>query len=198
MEKIKKYGPYILIIIFVLWFSYKFFVERKISTTGNEEKMALDWDQLDANSGSKPEDVPASIKTKDPELKSREHSTLTPTEDEQFEAFDKMEKDWIASVKSIFSEKEFVIYSGMRELNEKEKAKAYKEYHDYLRKKHGDTFTYNISEDQSIREKAINQKYLKELLKVVGEEKFQTYVKARDKINEDNRKSGKEFIQVEF
>ena len=48
--------------------------------------------------------------------------------------------------------------------------------------------SYNISEDQSLQESKINQKYLKELLNLVGKEKFAQYIKARDKLNEENRK----------
>lgn len=196
MESLKKATPYLLIALLVGWFSYKFFVERKIAP---EPKMALDWDQLDATSGSTPLDVPATIKKADLKKSNiREHSTLNKNEEEEFAAFDEMEKKWLSSVKNIVGDKNYAGYLGMREQNEKEKMIAYKEYHDYLRQKYGDKFTYNISEDQSVREKEINQRYLKDLLEMIGKEKFQAYVKARDKINEENRKNNKEFIQIEF
>lgn len=198
MQKLKKFFPYFLVVLFLGWASYKFFIERKAEP---EQKMTLDWDQLDANSGSEPLDTPATIK-KDEELvkepKTREYTTLSQSEDEKFEAFDRMEKKWLAEVKTVIGDSNYARYLEMRELNEKEKMEAYKEYHDYLRKKYGDNFKYNISEDQSIREKKINQKYLQELMELIGKEKFQAYIKARDKINEENRRNGKEFIQVEF
>jgi uncharacterized short protein YbdD (DUF466 family) len=194
MEKFKKATPYLLIALLVTWFCYKFFVERKMPA---EQKMTLDWDQLDSTSGSAPLPVPASIK---PKTKSavREHSTLSKDEAALFESFDQTERKWLAQSKVIIGDQYYQRYLEMRSSNEKEKMAAYQEYHDYLRKKYGDTFTYNISEDQSVREKEINQKYLKELLALIGKEKFQQYISARDKINEENRRGNKEFIQVEF
>lgn len=198
MEKFKKIIPYLLVVLFLGWASYKFFIERKVEP---EPKMTLDWDQLDATSGSAPEESPVTLKKEEDSVKPqkvREHSTLSESEEDKFEAFDKMEKSWLLSVKSIIGDQFYPQYVEMRNRNEKEKMEAYKEYHDYLRKKHGDNFQYNISEDQSIREKKINQAYLKDLLALIGDEKFKAYLKARDKINEENRKKGKEFIQVEF
>lgn len=163
--------------------------------------MKLDWDQLDATSGSRPEDVPVTIKTDDKFVrpkKVREHSELSEKDEEQFAEYDEMEKKWLNNVKVIIGEKDYPFYLEMRDTNEKEKMQAYKEYHDYLRKKYGDKFNYNISEDQSIREKEINQKYLKLLLEKIGQEKFQVYIKARDKINEENRRKKKLFLQIEF
>lgn len=193
MNKLKQAAPYLLIALFVGWFSYKFFVER---VPANPAKMTLDWDQLDATSGSKPEVVPATIKKEDVEKVDK--SQNKEVTDDEFKAFDEMEKKWLTTVEQLIGPEAFPKYLEMREANEKEKSLAYQEYHDYLRKKYGDKFTYNISEDQSIREKQINQRYLKELLLLLGSNKFQTYLKARDQINEENRKNNKEFIQVEF
>jgi uncharacterized short protein YbdD (DUF466 family) len=196
MEKFKKAVPYLLIALLTAWFSYKFFVERK---TSKEQLMTLDWDQLDSTSGSKPLETPASIKKEVQDVTHmREHNTLTKEDEDQFAAFDRMEKAWLASAESIIGVNHYGRYLEMRENNDKEKMMAYKEYHDYLRLKFGDKFTYNISEDQSVREKEINQRYLKELLTLIGEKKFQAYLNARDKINEENRRNNKEFIQIEF
>lgn len=195
MNKFKQAIPYLLIVLLTVWFSYKFFVERK---TPKAQTMALDWDQLDSTSGSNPLDTPASIKKEADVPHMREHSTLTKDEEDQFAAFDKMEKAWLATAENIIGKDHYARYLEMRDNNEKEKMMAYKEYHDYLRQKYGDKFTYNISEDQSVREKEINQRYLKDLLALIGDEKFQTYLKARDKINEENRRKQKEFIQIEF
>lgn len=163
--------------------------------------MKLDWEQLDATSGSKPEEGPVTLKTADKFVnpkKVREHSELSKSDEEQFAEFDEMDKKWLVNVKDIIGEKDYPFYLEMREINEKEKMQAYKEYHDFLRKKYGDKFNYNISEDQSIREKEINQKYLKILFEKIGKEKFQMYIKARDKINEENRRNKKIFLQIEF
>jgi uncharacterized short protein YbdD (DUF466 family) len=194
MNQLKKASPYLLIVIFVGWFSYKFFVERKVP---QQPKMALDWDELDATSGSKPQEVPATIK-KDSRKIEGHSAKVEKLDDDEFKAFDEMEHKWLTSVEALFGPSVYTKYLNLRKENEKEKALAYKEYHEYLRKKFGDKFTYNISEDQSVREKQINQRYLKELLLLVGADKFQKYLKARDVLNEENRKNNKEFIQIEF
>ena len=198
MEKIKKAIPYLLILLLVGWFCNKFFLIKK---TPVPQSLKLDWDQLDATSGSKPEKVPVTLKTESDSVSGRlvrEHSELTKTDEDQFAEYDQMEKRWLDKVKTIIGNDYFQNYLEMREINEKEKMQAYKEYHDYLRKKYGDKFSYNISEDQSVREKEINQKYLKKLLSTIGTEKFQSYINARDKINEENRRKNKLFLQVEF
>jgi hypothetical protein len=195
MKQLKNASPYLIIAIFVAWFSYKFFVERKIPES---PKMTLDWDQLDATSGTTPQEVPATIKKDATEKLPKVDKDGNPSTDDEFKAFDEMEKKWLTEVESLFGSFVFQKYLALRSENEKEKSLAYKEYHDYLRKKFGDKFTYNISEDQSVREKQINQRYLKELLILVGSEKFQKYLKARDMLNEENRKNNKEFIQIEF
>jgi hypothetical protein len=196
MEILKKATPYLLVVLFVGWFSYKFFVERK---PPSQPTMALDWDQLDATSGSTPLPTPATIKVDSKKNHETAASTkLSKEEADEFRAFDEMEKKWLTSVEVLFGPTLYAKYLGLREQNEKEKGLAYQEYHDYLRAKFGDKFTYNISEDQSVREKEINQRYLKELLIIAGSNKFQAYLKERDKINEENRKNNKEFIQIEF
>lgn len=118
--------------------------------------------------------------------------------DEDFKEFDQIEKNWLQTVEVIVGEKNYPRYLEMRNRSEQEKMQAYKEYHDYLRQKYGDTFSYNISEDQSIREKQINQRYLKELLQLIGPESFKKYTEAKDLFNENMRRENKESIQMEF
>lgn len=195
MNKFKQSIPYLLIAIFTGWFSYKFFVERKAPT---QPSMALDWDQLDSTSGSAPQKTPATLRKVDGASNMREHNTLTKEDEAEFAEFDLLESSWLNTVESIIGRNDYPRYIEMRDANEKEKMIAYQEYHDHLRKEFGDKFEYNISEDQSILEKKINQRYLKDLLALIGNEKFQTYVKARDKINEENRRNNKAFIQIEF
>lgn len=120
------------------------------------------------------------------------------SQDERFEEFDRQEKAWFSQAKAIMGEKDFPLYVQMREQSEKEKLMAYKEYHSYLRQKFGDKFSYNISEDQSVREKEITKRYLAELLKMIGQDKFKKYTAARDQFNEQMRRENKEAIQIEF
>ena len=117
---------------------------------------------------------------------------------DDFEVFDKLEKEWNDKVRTIIGPDNYLAYQDMKSRNEKEKMLAYQEYHDYLRKKNGDNFSYNISEDQSVREKNINQHYLKELLKLIGTEKFVKYTSAKDQFNEKMRRDKKASIQIEF
>ena len=195
MKKFNQSIPYLMVAILIGWFSYKFFVERKIPAGPS---LALDWDQLDASSGSTPEKRPATLRKVNGATHMREHNSLTKEDEDQFVEFDLMETSWLATVESIIGIKDFPRYEEMRDNNEKEKMMAYQEYHDYLRQQFGDKFEYNISEDQSIREKEINQRYLKDLLALIGDAKFQAYIKARDKINEENRRNNKAFLQIEF
>lgn len=123
---------------------------------------------------------------------------LKESKDEQFEIFDKLEKEWLTKAQAIIGAEKYSQYLEMRNQNDKEKMQAYKEYHDYLRQKYGDKFSYNISDDQSIREKQINQRYLKDLLKLIGPEKFKIYTATKDQFNEEMRRNNKEAIQIEF
>lgn len=191
----KKVLAVVIIASFIGWFSYRFFNRPSMQKPAAETKLTLDWENLD----KKPEE-PQTLQKKPlrPEQKVRVHETMTPTEEEKFEAYDQMEKKWLGKVKEILESRHYDIYLDMREQNDKEKLEAYKEYHEFLRKKHGDQFSYKISEDQSTREKAINQKYLKELLALIGEQKFAEYLKARDAVNEEYRRNNKPFIQIEF
>ena len=128
----------------------------------------------------------------------RNAGKVVETADENFEVFDKIEKEWLTKAQAIVGSDKYQAYLGLREQNDKEKLLAYKEYHDYLRQKYGDKFSYNLSEDQSIREKKINQRYLGELLKLIGPEKFTKYTAEKDQFNEEMRRQKKETIQIEF
>lgn len=123
---------------------------------------------------------------------------LKNSDDESFQSYDRLEKGWLEKANTIIGAKDYPMYQEMRARADKEKMQAYKEYHDYLRQKYGDKFEYNISDDQSIREKKINQRYLGELAKLIGTEKFIQYTKARDLYNEALRRKIKEPIQIEF
>jgi uncharacterized short protein YbdD (DUF466 family) len=122
---------------------------------------------------------PTSAQTPQPE----EQKKAIPL-DKNFEEYDQIEKNWLLKMNNMFGEKDYQFYLDLRARNEEEKMQAYKEFHDYLRQKYGDKFSYHISDDQSVREKAINTRYTRDLLKKVGEEKFKLYLKARDEFNE--------------
>jgi len=189
----------LLIAAFVGWFAYRFLNRPAMSDKRNKSNLSLEWDQLPNESKGLTE--PKSLKNETLEVKphkERVYEKITPEKEDRFEIFDQMEKKWLSEVKNILGPKDYAIYLDMREQNEKEKLEAYNQYHDYLRKKHGDQFSYKISEDQSNAEKAINQKYMKDLMKIIGEQKFADYLKARDQINEEFRRKNKLFIQIEF
>jgi uncharacterized short protein YbdD (DUF466 family) len=125
---------------------------------------------------------------------------IIKTEDKNFAEYDQNEKEWLTRIENILGENDYQYYVGLRNKNEEEKMKAYKEFHDYLRQKNGDNFSYNISEDQSIREKEINTKYTREFLKHIGEEKFKSYLKVRDEFNAELQRKSKNgsALVVEF
>lgn len=129
-----------------------------------------------------------------------EPSRIVKTEDANFSRYDQIEKAWLSQAQNILGNNDFQFYQDLRNQNDEEKMQAYKEFHDYLRKKHGDNFSYHISEDQSVREKAINTKYTQVLIKRIGEERFKQYLKARDQFNEDLQRKAKDghAIIIEF
>jgi uncharacterized short protein YbdD (DUF466 family) len=142
---------------------------------------------------------PTTIKVSS-ETESVPQNKVYETKDEKFERFDQMEKEWDVIAKKLFGPSEYLEYVDMKEKNEKEKMEAYEAYHDYLRKKYGNNFKYNLSEDQSIREKSINDKYLNSLRKIIGDKKYIIYLKAKDDFNRNLiRKSGSQStINIEF
>jgi hypothetical protein len=205
----KKWLPGLLILLFLGWASYRFFFTRDITKATATNSMALDWNELDATTGSKVTETPETIKVTPPAPSGEQESTVSPDNavvktsptaegKDQFQEFDIIEGKWIGQVEGIIGKKNFPRYLAMRKRNESEKLVAYKAYHEYLKQKYGDNYSYNISEDQNVAEKKINQRYLQMLLRLIGEEKFQQYLKARDQINEENRRDNKEFIQIEF
>lgn len=201
MQRFQKVFPYLLVVIFIAWASYKFIEAKKNAPQVEEQTMALDWNELGKEQGTaKNPKLPQTLARDgiNKRVTENKHSELSKIDEDNFKAFDEMEEKWLKKVESLFTPVEYRNYLEMRKRNEQEKMVAYKEYHDYLRSTQGDAFSYKISEDQTAREKLINQDYLKELLNLVGEEKFKKFVAERDKMNEQLRKEGKEFIQVEF
>ena len=159
----------------------------------------------DSNPQKKSSDplIPSSLKIKDQKLgktleTDRDPQTAEETADKNFELFDQLEKKWLTRTTQLIGPELSKQYLEMREENEKEKMMAYKAYHDYLRQKYGDKFSYNISEDQSTREKEINNRYLTELLKLIGPDKFKRYTEMKDQFNEEMRRNNKEALQIEF
>lgn len=187
-----------IILIILGWFIYRAIKtpETEVVTESETKVHTLD---------SK---IPSTLKTtetiKAEQKKAIENGAIIPNKklqdkaEDNFEAFEKLEKAWLSKAQSIMGPEKYELYVDMRNRNDKEKMQAYKEYHDYLRQKFGDKFSYNISEDQSVREKQINQRYLKELLKLIGAEKFKAYTASKDQFNEEMRRKNIEAIQIEF
>lgn len=186
----------LIVVVILTWFIY-----RVLNSSETEEVISDSNPQVHSIDSK----IPPSLKITAPEeQKAIEQGAITGNkkilskDDENFEIFDKMEKNWLKKAEMIIGPEKYGLYLEMRERNEKEKMQAYKEYHEYLRQKYGDKFSYNISEDQSVREKQINQRYLKELLGLIGPEKFKLYTAAKDQLNEEMRRNNKEAIQIEF
>ena len=199
---LKKSLPYLVVIIFLGWAIFKFFSARTaILAKPATAPLALDWDQVDANTNSKVQEVPETLRqgtAKGTASNSTPHSPAAIKSDKSFDMYDQVEQKWLDEGALIIGKKDYAAYLEMRKINEKEKLEAYRAYHESLKKKYGDKFTYNISEDQSPEERRINQSYLRRLLGLIGEEKFKRYLKARDKINEESRKNDKSFLLIEF
>lgn len=201
----KKSLPYLVVILFLGWAIFKFFSSKTTdSSKPMAAPMALDWEQLDSTSNMAKEDIPKTMKS---EVKNAEGSGskgINKTSEQiessgRFDQFDRIEEFWLMEVAKIINDKkDYKLYLEMREQNEKEKLEAYKEYHEGLKEKYGDKFSYSISEDKSPKERKINQAYLKKLLALIGEAKFKKYIKARDRVNEDNRKNDQNYLLIEF
>jgi hypothetical protein len=182
----------ILAVVLILgWFVYRALNrnETEVINDSNPKVHTLD---VNTPPSLKVSDVPAKVPT-------QQHAEkVDENEARNFEIYDRLEKEWLEKVQTIIGAEKYPRYLEMRETSEKEKLLAYKEYHDYLRQKYGDKFSYNISEDQSVREKQINERYLNDLLKIIGPEKFKSYTEAKDRFNEDMRRKKTEAIQIEF
>lgn len=190
MTKKKLAALAVLIILFIIgWFVY-----RALNSTPAE--VVIDSDPIAPVSANTI--APPSLKVTASKENTSPKTRTVEVEDENFDAFDKLENNWLEKVNDLIGPEKFSLYLEMKERNDKEKMQAYKEYHDYLRQKYGDKFSYNISEDQSIREKKINQRYLKDLLNLVGPDLFKQYIKALDQFNEEIRRNNKEAITIEF
>ena len=184
-----------VLIIIISWFFYTSpkLISEKIVETNNDTKVIAPDSQI-------PPSLKISNSTALPTKDSVEKKNyrIKESKDEKFEAFDKLEKAWLNKAQEIIGAENYPLYVEMRNQNDKEKMQAYKEYHDYLRQKYGDKFSYNITDDQSAREKQINQRYLNNLLKLIGPTKFKNYTSSKDQFNEEMRRNNKESIQIEF
>ncbi|MDO9182066.1 MAG: hypothetical protein Q7U04_06640 [Bacteriovorax sp.] len=183
----------ILIFILVLIIAYRFIYQEIKSPT-----IKIVETQSDAIPKNSQANAPASLKVEQTSLGKPVKINEQKLNDEEFNAFDKLEENWLFAVQEIIGDEKYSQYLEMREKNEKEKLDAYKEYHDSLRQKYGDKFSYNLSDDQSSKEKKINQKYLKDLLKLIGPENFKKYTAIKDQFNEEQRRKNKASIQIEF
>jgi hypothetical protein len=192
-----RFTIYILIIILGsigVWLNS---LKRFKDNEARKQAEAIDFQANQAGSSMTPTSLRVETETSKTNVSSKKTFEV---KDEKFESYDELEKEWLTKPKALMSKDEYENYLQMRANSEKEKMKAYSDYHDYMRKKFGDNFRYNISEDQSVIEKKINEKYLHQLLKLIGEEKFKTFLKSRDDYNEIIRRksSGKNFLIIEF
>lgn len=172
------------------WFVYRAMNKPEVEVINDSDPKVHTMDSV----------TPPSLKVSDDHVKTNPNNAgkVEESEANNFAIYDKLEKVWLGNVRVIIGDDIYPRYLEMRNTSEKEKLLAYKEYHDYLRQKYGDKFSYNISEDQSIREKQINERYLNDLLKLIGPEKFKKYTAAKDNFNEEMRRKNTEAIQIEF
>lgn len=186
-----------IIIVIVALVALAAFLKLTFFKSVNNEEKTVSSDDI---KNSLP-NVPQTIKPlNQKEDKANKVKKVYEVKEDKFDVFDRIEKEWLSQVSVLLGEKNYTLYLDMRDRNEKEKLQAYQAFHDYLRSKYGENFKYNISEDQSVNEKRINDKYQKELLKLIGEEKYKTYLKTLDQFNEKTRResNGKNFVLMEF
>jgi len=108
--------------------------------------------------------------------------------------FEKVENEWQAKIRNLFikelglSEDIARTYFEMRDSYDEGKANAFKEFHEDLEDKHGDSYSYKASEDQEDFEKKALKGYMKQLRKVLGDNEFKKYLLLKDQFNEKLRK----------
>lgn len=190
----------ILFFVIIVGIYYKSQLPSKKTTLSYDEIKNKRDQYIKNNPTSMPiHNTPSTIKVADKGDEGTQNKVYE-TKDEKFERFDQMEKEWDVVAKNLFGPKEYLEYVDMKERNEKEKMEAYEAYHDYIRKKYGNNFKYNLSEDQSVREKSINDKYLNSLQKLIGDEKYKAYLKRKEDFNRDliRKSNGQSSIIIEF
>ncbi len=204
MEKFKKIIPVILIVVFIGWFCKKYFIDREVPRSQTQELNRYDLEAHDEfNEEDEASDaLDGHAHGGNDSHDSKEEKMLKELTDEEAEEIigkiEKIEQKWLDQVHTIVGDQNFEQYLKMRQRNEKEKLDAYNQYHEFLRKKYGDKYAYNISEDQSKKEKEINQNFLKEFKMLIGEAKFKDYLKAKDEINKEYQKQNELFMEIEF
>lgn len=203
MEKIKKIIPVLFIVLFVGWFCKKFFLDREVPRS---QVQTLEWSDTDIRDEfadtAQDEDNLDEHGHVHGQKDSKAEQQLKELTDEEAEEIigkiEKIEQQWLSQVHTIVGDQHFEQYLKMRQRNEKEKLEAYNQYHEFLKKKYGDRYAYNISEDQSKKEKEINQNFLREFKMLIGEAKFKEYLKAKDEINKEYQKQNELFMEIEF
>ncbi|MDD0852089.1 hypothetical protein HBN50_03230 [Halobacteriovorax sp. GB3] len=126
--------------------------------------------------------------------KKAQESEESPLSDEELEEmeehFMEVEGRWRAEIEQLFIKElelseEFVAdYYKMREGFEKDSYLAFETYHEQMRLKHGDNYSYNPTEDEEAFQKEIRETYEKKLLEKMGKEKFRKYIQVKDRFNE--------------
>lgn len=122
------------------------------------------------------------------QVKVGETSKLVLSDDKHDEWFDKIENDWKVKVREILTDKYFNTYLNLKKKCDEDKMNAYEEFQDELLQMKGSKLHYHLSQDISPKEKKIGEKCNQELLKIIGEENFKIYLKARDQFNENLRR----------
>ncbi len=123
-----------------------------------------------------------------------EEQPLSDSEIKELEKyFSRVENAWNQKIRNLFikklnlSEQVINTYFSMREGYDEEKARAFKDFHQNMQKEHGDSYSYNASEDQEEFEKKILKGYMKELRSVLGDDEFKKYMILKDQFNETLR-----------
>jgi hypothetical protein len=118
-------------------------------------------------------------------------------ESREFKEIEAREEKWSSELSKIFDKTEMETYFQLQSECEDEKSRDYFEYHRALV---AENKIIRVSEDKGPRELDINQKYLKKLLKTVGEEKMKKYFSLRTQINEEllKKSAGQESLLIEF
>ena len=120
----------------------------------------------------------------------------TPSQvEEQLEEWDKkidqIEAEFEQRMSKLFYEElrldepTFKEYLSMRKGMADDKIRAFESFHQEMEQKHGESYTYNPTDEEIQFEKEIQQMYEKNLLTLIGKANFIRYKEVRDRFNEE-------------
>lgn len=189
MKKVVIVAVILLVVAGGFWYlgqGHKAPLVKSESVLTEMESKLLEEDSMEAPIGEEQVTKKVESKGDDGSIKELSDEDLKKI-DEQFE---KVEKEWATEVEQLFvgelglNSLAFEQYKALREAYDEDKYEAERDFHDFMRKKYGEKYSYNPTETQEIYENRIQEKYESQLKKILGEKSFIRYLEVREKFNQ--------------